>query len=206
MGCRTSKVAVVSQEEVLFFPEQQLPCRNYYANQPCRFGDNCRFAHKPTNLTRLCDQLKAAKTSIDICVFNITCDFITRQIVDAHKRGVHVRIISDDAQAQTKNSDIPELRDAGIPVRTDKSPTHMHHKFCIIDNKVLINGSFNWTVQAVTGNAENVVIHHNPPARLQVRAEALPMAHGWRNACAVHHPAMVAAFAKQFMKLWQEYA
>ena len=34
----------------------------------------------------------------------------------------------------------------------------MHHKFCIIDNQVLINGSFNWTKNANENNFENLLI------------------------------------------------
>lgn len=34
----------------------------------------------------------------------------------------------------------------------------MHHKFVVVDGRVLINGSFNWTIQAVTGNQENVIV------------------------------------------------
>ncbi|CAL1280208.1 unnamed protein product [Larinioides sclopetarius] len=34
----------------------------------------------------------------------------------------------------------------------------MHHKFLVADNEVLVNGSFNWTNQAVMGNYENLII------------------------------------------------
>lgn len=34
----------------------------------------------------------------------------------------------------------------------------MHHKFLVADNEILVNGSFNWTNQAVMGNFENLVI------------------------------------------------
>jgi cardiolipin hydrolase len=34
----------------------------------------------------------------------------------------------------------------------------MHHKFAVVDGAKLINGSFNWTRQAVLGNQENIVI------------------------------------------------
>lgn len=52
-----------------------------------------------------------------------------------------------------------DLAKAGIEVRTDDDPkAHMHNKFIIIDDYVLINGSFNWTVNAVSANKENLTI------------------------------------------------
>ena len=50
------------------------------------------------------------------------------------------------------------LRAGGVFVRGRKQPFLMHHKFAIIDSKLVINGSFNWTGTAVLGNNENVVI------------------------------------------------
>lgn len=46
----------------------------------------------------------------------------------------------------------------GIPVRMKKSPYLMHHKFFIVDSQILATGSFNWTLQAITGNWDNVII------------------------------------------------
>ena len=40
---------------------------------------------------------------MDICVFTITCDEITAAVLGAHKRGVRVRIITDNDQV-SKNS------------------------------------------------------------------------------------------------------
>ena len=34
----------------------------------------------------------------------------------------------------------------------------MHHKFCIIDNKILITGSYNWTNYAESRNLENILL------------------------------------------------
>ena len=37
----------------------------------------------------------------------------------------------------------------------------MHHKYCIIDSKIVMNGSFNWTRHASQYNYENIVITTN---------------------------------------------
>jgi len=34
----------------------------------------------------------------------------------------------------------------------------MHEKFVLIDNETLLNGSYNWSTAAATGNKENIVI------------------------------------------------
>lgn len=38
----------------------------------------------------------------------------------------------------------------------------MHHKFVIIDNKILISGSINWTKSAFFGNFENMLVTNEP--------------------------------------------
>lgn len=47
---------------------------------------------------RLLQFLGSARSSIDVCVFTITCDEIAEALLAAQKRGVRVRIISDNDQ------------------------------------------------------------------------------------------------------------
>lgn len=47
-------------------------------------------------------------------------------------------------------------------MRCNQTEFLMHHKFVIIDQSILINGSFNWTWAAITGNHENICITNNP--------------------------------------------
>ena len=61
--------------------------------------DNC--VHKIEQM------LAATKRELDICVFTITDDRIRREIVNAHERGVSVRILTDDEKSQDRGSDIP---------------------------------------------------------------------------------------------------
>ena len=103
------------------------------------------YAHADTSLVKLLRRIDAASKTLDVCVFTITCNEIADAVVRAHERGVKVRVISDDEQANSTGSDLRAIADAGIPVRTDAASTHMHHKFAIVDGATLINGSFNWT-------------------------------------------------------------
>ncbi len=110
----------------------------------------------------LASQLEAARTSIDAAIFTITDDRITATLTAAHQRGVRVRIITDDDKAGDPGSDVWRLQRAGIPLRTDHSPSWMHHKFAVIDGITLLNGSYNWTRSGARENRENFLVTHDP--------------------------------------------
>jgi phosphatidylserine/phosphatidylglycerophosphate/cardiolipin synthase-like enzyme len=99
---------------------------------------------------------------IDICVFTITDDRITGVILEAHKRGKVIRIITDDEKMHARGSDIIRIAHAGIPVAIDHAHEHMHHKFAIFDHRILLSGSFNWTRSASMGNHENLLVTDDP--------------------------------------------
>jgi len=83
---------------------------------------------------------------------------IATEVVHAKRRGVNVRVITDDEKQDDLGSKASTLKSQGIAVRNDGDLSHMHHKFCVIDQAILLNGSFNWTRSAVLNNRENVVI------------------------------------------------
>ncbi len=60
-----------------------------------------------------------------MCVFTITCNELAAALLGAHRRGVRVRVITDDEQMRTTGSDIQELMQAGVPVRHDANQYHM---------------------------------------------------------------------------------
>lgn len=121
------------------------------------------FFPNPECESRLANYLSMAKTELLVCVFTITNNTLRDALSRAHSNGVKVRIISDDECMKQIGSDVQYLRDLGIPTETDTNPdAHMHNKFVVIDKEVLITGSFNWTVQAVNANQENLIILHDP--------------------------------------------
>ncbi|CAE7331077.1 unnamed protein product [Symbiodinium sp. KB8] len=131
----------------------------------------CLFFPSPGAHARLLRLLRRAVTSLDIAVFSITDNAIADAIAAAAGRGVAVRLISDDEQAKSRGSDILRLAASGIPTRLDASPTyHMHHKFAVVDGRLLATGSYNWTQQAHHGNAENVLVVRDPMAVREYQA------------------------------------
>lgn len=117
-------------------------------------GDDC-----PKRIGRLFD---AARKAADVCVFTITDDRISNAVLDAHRRGVKVRIVTDDDKSADLGSDIERLMSAGVPVRIDRSQYHMHHKFALFDGRQLLTGSYNWTRGAAEWNEENFIVTGDP--------------------------------------------
>lgn len=102
--------------------------------------------------------IEEARGSIDVCVFTVTDDRLTRSLIAAHQRGIRVRVVSDDDKSQDPGSDMARLRGIGIPVRLDRTEAHMHHKFAVFDRMRLLSGSYNWTRSAADSNHENVLV------------------------------------------------
>ena len=50
---------------------------------------------------------------------------------------------------------------AGMQVRQDGNPNTMHHKVFILDDEIVVTGSFNFSEGAANSNDENILIIHN---------------------------------------------
>ncbi|RNF82376.1 phospholipase D-like domain-containing protein [Montanilutibacter psychrotolerans] len=116
------------------------------------------FSPGESCLRKLREMCRGAKRSLDICVYTISDDRLSEEILAAHRRGVAVRVISDNDKRGDTGSDIAMLAAQGVAVRLDVSAFHMHHKFALFDRNALANGSFNWTRSATTSNDENLVV------------------------------------------------
>ncbi len=120
-------------------------------------SDAC-FSPGDACVNRITSLIRHAKSTVDICVFTITDNRISEEIRAAHRRGTRIRIVSDNDKANDLGSDIAQLAEAGVPVRIDDSPYHMHHKFAIFDGTALLTGSYNWTLGAARDNQENLIV------------------------------------------------
>ncbi|XP_054287322.1 uncharacterized protein LOC129003110 [Macrosteles quadrilineatus] len=165
--------------EVLFFSNQGIACRDHFKkeliNKKTCHLENCSYY----NLRRMIYYLEKTERTLDICLYLITLFDLSQIVVQAHKRGVKVRIITDEDMANGSGSQVHSFFENGIPVRfRRKCTTLMHHKFVIIDKRLLMTGSLNWTMQALCGNWDNLII----TSQRQI----------------------VAAFISEYERLWQD--
>jgi phosphatidylserine/phosphatidylglycerophosphate/cardiolipin synthase-like enzyme len=108
-------------------------------------------------------EIGRAKTSVLVQAYSFTSAPIAKAIVDAHQRGVEVKVILDESQETEKYSEADFLIHAGVPTRIDAKHAIAHNKIMVIDGQTVITGSFNFTKQAETSNAENLLILRDAP-------------------------------------------
>ncbi|MCS7234297.1 MAG: phospholipase D family protein [Synergistetes bacterium] len=107
---------------------------------------------------RIIELIDMAQESIDLAMYTFTNSKIAWALVKAYERGVKIRILLDGQEAQNKYSKGLFLKKRGIFVVYDRMPGLMHNKFCVIDNKIVITGSYNWTATAEEKNEENLIV------------------------------------------------
>lgn len=122
-------------------------------------------------LQKIVELIGRARRTLDVCVFTITDDRIANALYEAHQRRVKVRIISDNDKSGDEGSDVLRLGRAGIEVRLDRTEYHMHHKFALFDDELLLTGSYNWTRGAASYNEENLVVLSERALIAQFREE-----------------------------------
>lgn len=103
-------------------------------------------------------QIDGAKKAIKVMAYGFTSINLAEALVRAKKRGVDVALIQDEKSSQNNREAIQKLLDAGIEVRSDGKHAIQHNKVMVIDQDVVITGSYNFTNSAETRNAENIMI------------------------------------------------
>ena len=98
-----------------------------------------------------------ARTSVHVLMFTFTLQQLADALIEAKNRGVDVRVVlerNQDANEAVRS----RLLAAGVEVRMDNNEALMHDKIAILDSKVVLTGSFNWTESANNSNNENLLV------------------------------------------------
>jgi phosphatidylserine/phosphatidylglycerophosphate/cardiolipin synthase-like enzyme len=109
------------------------------------------------------NQINQAKQEILIQAYSFTSKPIAQALIRAHKRGVKITSVLDKSNRTQKYSAATFLNNVGIPVYIDDKHAIAHNKIMLIDSRVVITGSFNFTMAAETKNAENLLIIEDRP-------------------------------------------
>lgn len=99
-----------------------------------------------------------ARTSILVQCYSFTSRSIAKALIAAHDRGVDVEVIADAEAVKEHGAMVHSLEKAGVPTYLDAQHQVAHNKVMVIDGRVVVTGSFNFTYAAEKYNAENVLI------------------------------------------------
>ena len=122
--------------------------------------------------------INQAESFINIAMYIFTDREIALPLVKAQERGVKVRLYLDKEQVEYQYSQSRFLVQKGIKTRISSNKYIMHNKFAIIDNRILLTGSYNWTFSANNRNDENLMV--------------------------IDDPEMIEIFQNQFVSLWTD--
>src|SRR5579862_8904041 len=127
---------------------------------PQAISSNTRVYFSPNGgcTEAIVSELNKAKSTVLVQAYCFTSAQIAQALVDAHKRGVNVRVILDKSQSAENNYVTAFLQNAEIETFIDTVEGIAHNKIMIIDGHIVISGSFNFTRTAETKNAENLLV------------------------------------------------
>ena len=110
-------------------------------------------------------QIDAAKVAVWVQAYSFTSVPIEQALFRAKDRGLDVRAIFDKSwRAEMQRNKyasalaVENATIAKLPVLIDDKHQIAHNKVIVIDGMVVVTGSFNFTAQAETSNAENMLV------------------------------------------------
>jgi phosphatidylserine/phosphatidylglycerophosphate/cardiolipin synthase-like enzyme len=107
--------------------------------------------------------INAAESSIYFMAYSFTSDEIAEALLASAEAGLEVKGVFEETQYKSNiGTEYDRLREAGLEVRLDGNRRNMHHKVMIIDERILVTGSYNFSANAEDSNDENTLIIYSP--------------------------------------------
>jgi mitochondrial cardiolipin hydrolase len=127
--------------------------------------------------------VRSAVTSVSAALYRLNNPRLAAALKEARERGLSVRLVLNDNDHYEENQAARNtLRDYDIAFRIargragDKSK--MHHKFAVVDSRIALTGSYNWTLESEERNYENLIL--------------------------LRESRLVTSFVQEFEELWAE--
>ncbi|MGC1379241.1 MAG: phospholipase D-like domain-containing protein [Anaerolineales bacterium] len=123
-------------------------------------------------VNRIIELLRGAQHSVYFLAYSFTTPDFGDILLQKARQGLSISGVMEDEQIKSNTgTEFTPFQQAGLPVYRDGNPGLMHHKVFIIDEKIVITGSYNFSASAETTNDENVVIFFSPQIAAQYLAE-----------------------------------
>jgi phosphatidylserine/phosphatidylglycerophosphate/cardiolipin synthase-like enzyme len=106
--------------------------------------------------------VQSAKKSIRFLAFSFTDYPLADAMSQRAQAGVDVSGVFEKVGSETEASELKTLMCRKIPVRQDGNPAFLHDKVIVVDDRIVITGSLNFSTNAEESNDENVIIIDNP--------------------------------------------
>lgn len=105
-------------------------------------------------------ELNRAEQEIVVAIYWFTNRELFDKLCEKREKGIMVTLIvhNDFINNRENGLDFQRFINSGGVLYFSDADNPMHNKFCVIDNKVLINGSYNWTYFAENKNNENILL------------------------------------------------
>ena len=127
---------------------------NYFCPEDCTLENN-------GGVYRIIDLIRNAEKSVKIASFSFTHEELGDELLKADINGMDVKVLVERRQRNVRGSQYTRLRDFGINIKVDGNKYNMHHKFAIIDDKIVVFGSPNFSLSGFNRNDENMLVIFN---------------------------------------------
>ena len=138
--------------------------------------------------------IESAERTLDICVYDFDVPAFADAVLDAHARGVKVRMIlakENAEKAYAVTEQLKAMMAEGILTLADNRSGLMHNKFMVADNVRVWTGSYNLTRNCSRFNDNNAIVLESPELAANYEQEWLEIfekKHGKRYAYPTPHP------------------
>ena len=105
---------------------------------------------------KIVDLISTSKKSIKISMYNFSYKKFAKELVDASKNGVKIKIILDKEKVEKDDEIYKYLKDNKITIIIPKEK--LHTKIAVFDDETMLIGSLNWTKESFENNYEVVLI------------------------------------------------
>jgi phosphatidylserine/phosphatidylglycerophosphate/cardiolipin synthase-like enzyme len=135
------------------------------------------YAPEDEPLTKLAKIYDHASRYIYVAVYGLTSPLAVKGLVEAKKRGLDVRVITDRERLtdQKQKTAVETLHLAGIPILVNQHDGLMHLKQVVIDDEINASGSMNHTGSGNRYNDERLDVIRDHPITTQARDKFLAM-------------------------------